>query len=105
MTDPTDYTSEAGAALAYAEAHDPLPDPIDLGFDRILVPQRGQGGQLTWAEHSTRDPELPPLELAPARVRGTQQVYTPTSYVDAVKRYETDQQITYVDQPNQRLVT
>lgn len=104
-SDLTTSMSEAGAALAYAESHDDLPEPLDLGHDRLLVPQRNAGGVLTWVEHSTRDPKLPPVEVEPPRACGTQQVYTPTSYIDAVKRYETIDQITYIDQPNSRLVT
>lgn len=99
--------SEAGAALAWAQAHLPQ-DKIDLGHDRILVRERTiDPHQMTfsdrWVEHSTRDPNK--LPDAPDRVVGTTLVYTPTSYVDAVKRYENEQQITYVDQPNSQLVT
>lgn len=104
MSDQSDIMTEAGAALAWADDHQ-LPDPIDLGFDRKLVPERGSEGEVTWTEHSTRDPALAPIERALGRVRGTQLVYTPTSYVDAVKRYENIDQITYVDQPAGRLVT
>ena len=103
MSEPTQ--SEAGAALAWAERNFPLPSPVDIGHERLLLPERSAGGEIQWIETSTRDPEAPPLEVRPGRVRGTQQVYTPTSYVDAVKRYETEDQITYVDQPNSQLVT
>lgn len=94
--------TENGALLAWAAEH-PRVDTIDLGFNRVLVRRLDGGGIERWEEHSTRDPAK--LPDPPDRVVGTTEVYTTTSYVDAVKRYENVQQITYVDQPNSRLVT
>lgn len=94
--------TENGALLAWAADH-PRVETIDLGFDRILVRRRGEGQAEWWEQHSTRDPSrLPDL---PDRVVGTTVVHTATSYVDAVKRYEHEDQITYVDRSQNRIVT
>lgn len=106
-SDQPEMLTENGAALAFAQANLPA-DTIDLGHSRILVRERALDPNSMrfedrWREHSTRDPNrLPDL---PDRVAETTAVYTTTSYIDAVKRYETVDQITYVDQPAGKLVT